>query len=326
MRPRVILVLAIATVVVGGILLVPTAYARLVVDGPAGAGATSPSPSAAAEPTAPPPPTLATAPVSVKVSNGFFSWALLDRKTGKISGAPNLTATNSTESMIKVWLVSDYLRRLGDKEPTTTRLKQASTAIRNSDDTAAQSLFLAGGGKPVIDRLVETCGLTDTKPGIPAGSNTVWWSYTKISAEDAVRMGECIKNGTAAGPKWTKWVLNEMAKVTGTTAAKDQQETKGGGRWGIIDGLPQEITDQGPISIKNGWTMIYADGMWHVNCLAVADKWVLAVLLRYPQKQGLDYGANVCASVATQLVTSQPGAALKVPRPVSTQANPARAS
>ena len=47
----------------------------------------------------------------------FFSWALLDRKTGKISGSPNMTATSSTESMIKAWIVSDYLRQLGDKEP-----------------------------------------------------------------------------------------------------------------------------------------------------------------------------------------------------------------
>jgi hypothetical protein len=332
MRPRVIMVLALATIVAGGVLLVPAAYARLNAD--ATTGAAGPAGTVAvAKLAAPPPPTLAAAPVSVKVANGFFSWALLDRKTGKISGAPNLSASNSTESMIKVWLVSDYLRRLGDKEPSATKLKQATNAIINSDDNAAQSLFQAGGGKPVIDRLVQICGLTDTKPAIPPGSNTVWWSYTKISAQDAVRMGECIKNGTAAGPKWTPWVLDQMTKVRGTTAAKDQQLTTGGGRWGIIDGLPPEIADQGPIAIKNGWTMIYADGLWHVNCLAVTDNWVLAVLLRYPQKQGLDYGANVCSSVATQLVTTQPGAALKVPVPISTKpakpaypANPAGAS
>ncbi|MEU7865091.1 hypothetical protein [Nonomuraea sp. NPDC049141] len=40
------------------------------------------------------------------------------------------------------------------------------------------------------------------------------------------------------------------------------------------------------------------------------------MMLRYPQKSGLTYGAQVCASVASQLVTPQPGAALKVPQPV----------
>lgn len=156
----------------------------------------------------------------MRIDKGFFSWALLDRGTGKISGAPNMTATNSTESMIKVWLVSDYLRRLGDKQPPAAKLKQASSAIINSDDTAAEALFQAGGGKPVIDRLISVCKLTNTQPVIPPGYKTVWWSYTKISAADAVRMGECIKNGTAAGPKWTTWVLEEMTKVQGSTAPR----------------------------------------------------------------------------------------------------------
>ncbi|HEY0700243.1 MAG TPA: hypothetical protein VGD43_20865 [Micromonospora sp.] len=307
MRPRVIMVLAILTIVLGGVLLVPAAYARLS-GGDGDDTEAEPKPEVVA---APPPPTLSAAKVSVSMKADFFSWALLDRKSGKISGAGNMTSTNSTESMIKVWLVSDYLRRLGDKEPSEQRLKQASTAIRDSNDNSAQSLYVAGGGSAVVKRMISMCGLTDTS----AAANG-WWSYTRISARDAVRLGECVKNGTAAGPKWTPWVLAEMTKVRGTTAAKDQHLKSGGGRWGIIDGLPGEILEQGPVSIKNGWTLIYADGNWHVNCLAVADDWVLAVLMRYPGGRGLDYGARVCASVASQLVTPQPGAALKVPRPL----------
>ncbi|GAB3852769.1 hypothetical protein GCM10029963_42910 [Micromonospora andamanensis] len=46
----------------------------------------------------------------------------------------------------------------------------------------------------------------------------------------------------------------------------------------------------------------------------MTEKWSLAVMLRYPQRSGLDYGADVCASVASQLVTPQPGGALKVPQ------------
>lgn len=330
MRPRVIMVLVLAAIVAGGVLLVPAAYARLDTDPVARLGTADAAHAtgtvgaagavAAAKLAAPVPPTLAAAPVTVKVDNGFFSWALLDRRTGSISGAPNRAATNSTESMIKTWLVSDYLRRLGGKSPPAAQLRNASLAIVDSDDNAAETLFRLGGGKPVIDRMITMCRLTDTEPVVPPGGRSVWWSYTEMSAQDAVRMGECVKNGTAAGPRWTRWVLDEMTKVRGTTAARDQRTTSGGGRWGIVDGLPEEITDQGPIAIKNGWTMIYADGLWHVNCLAVADNWVLAVLLRYPQRQGLDYGAGICASVATQLVTPQPGAALKVPVPVGRKA------
>ncbi|MDQ7908417.1 hypothetical protein RB614_28205 [Phytohabitans sp. ZYX-F-186] len=307
MRPRT-MGLAIAALVIGGgaLFAVPAATSRLGDDpttpaaSGAGAGGAVPSSSAtlpqSASPSASPEasvPTLAAGPVEVSI-DGFAAWALLDRQTGEIAGSDNMTETSSTESMIKVWLVSDYLRRTA--EPSAERLAQASTAIRDSDDDAAQSLYLAGGGDEVVQRMISMCGLTDTS--IPRSG---WWSYTQMSPRDAVRLGECVKNGTAAGPKWTAWVLKEMTLVRGTTAAEDQHETSGGGRWGIIDGLPDEIVQQG-VGIKNGWTSIWDDGNWHVNCLAVADDWVLAVMLRYPAEHGLDYGANVCRGITEQLV------------------------
>nr|MDT0661330.1 hypothetical protein [Micromonospora sp. DSM 115978] len=316
MRPRVIMAFAVAAILLGGVMLVPAAYARLSGD----VESVSLSSAAAEVPAravaAPPPPTLAVAPVKAEGMDGFFSWALLDRESGKISGAKNMAKTSSTESMIKIWLVSDYLRRLGDTEPSAERKKQASIAIRDSDDNAAESLYRLGGRDAVIDRMIKLCELTDTRPGSPTGSGSAWWSYTQMSPRDAVRLGECVKNGTAAGPKWTEWVLTEMAKVRGSTARKDQQRTRGGGRWGIIDGLPKEVLSQGPVAIKNGWTLINADGLWHLNCLAVTDDWVLAVMMRYRGGRGLDHGAGTCASVTTQLVTARPGAALKIPEPL----------
>jgi hypothetical protein len=320
MRPRVTMVLAIVAVLLGGVMLVPAAYARLSGDGTGGAGGGTAS-VAVPEPTTPPPPTLAAGPVSVNYKGEFFSWALMDRATGTISGSKNMASTSSTESMLKAWIISDYLRQLGDKEPSATLKKQASLAIRDSNDDAANKVYAAAGGSyrvaaggepgPVIKRAISICGLTDTKRGNVAGYEG-WWSFTRMSPRDAVRLGDCIADGKAAGPKWTKWVLDEMSKVSGTVKA--QKTRSGGGRWGIIDGLPAEIKAQGPVSIKNGWTPLNYDGNWHVNCLAVTGKWSLAVMLRYPQKSGLDYGAKVCASVATQLVTPQPGAALKVPQ------------
>ncbi|WP_433284518.1 hypothetical protein [Micromonospora sp. CA-244673] len=315
MRPRVTMVLAIVAVLLGGGMLVPAAYAKLSGgDGISGLGgigggvAQVPAPA----PTAPPEPTLAAGPVSVNFKGKFFSWALMDRKTGKISGAPNMASTNSTESMIKAWIVSDYLRNLRDKAPSATRKKQAETAIRDSNDISAEALYNAGGRRPVLERLIKMCKLTDTK----IEPTRAKWAYTQMSPRDAVRMGDCIGDGTAAGPKWTKWVLSEMANVRGSV--KDQKSTAvQGGHWGIVDGLPESITSQGPVSIKNGFTMLWADGQWHVNCLAVADDWTLAVMMRYPgagDTRTPSYGAKVCASVATQLVTPQPGAALKVPQ------------
>ncbi|HEU4421729.1 MAG TPA: hypothetical protein VFR67_04215 [Pilimelia sp.] len=311
MRPRVILVIALAAVVLGGTLVVSSALPMVSgedrIDRP-NTAATGSSQAPAPEPVPRPlvapeplPPTLAARPVSVKV-DGFYSWALLDRKSGRISGSKNITATNSTESMVKIWIVSDYLRRVAAKRqrPSSERLRQASTAIRDSNDNSAQSLYDAGGGNSVIRRMISVCDLTETT--VYSG----WWSRTQISARDAVRLGACVGDGRAAGPQWTAWVLREMRLVRGTTAKSDQRATSGGGRWGIIDGLPQEIIDQG-VGIKNGWTAIGADGKWHINCLAVAKEWVLAVLMRYPVTRGLPYGANVCKSVAEQLVV-QPAA------------------
>ncbi|MFD0784705.1 hypothetical protein ACFQZ8_12390 [Micromonospora azadirachtae] len=321
MRSRVTMVLAVAAVLLGSALIVPTAYARLSSGDGGSSGGGGGASVAAPAPTPPPPPTLAAGPVSVDFDGEFFSWALMDRKTGKISGSKNMASTSSTESMIKAWIVSDYLRQLDDKKPPADMLKAASLAIRDSNDDAANEVYYAAGGSyrvlpnsqpsPVIKRAISICGLTDTKRGnVPKFEG--YWSFTRMSPRDAVRLGDCIADGKAAGPKWTKWVLDEMSKVRGS--AKDQQEKSGGGKWGIIDGLPASIKSQGPVSIKNGWTPLNYDGNWHVNCLAVTDKWSLAVMLRYPQKEGLSYGAKACASVATQLVTPQPGAVLKVPQ------------
>jgi hypothetical protein len=260
----------------------------------------------------PPRPTLAARPVNVPV-DGFLAWALLDRTTGEIAGSDNLTATNSSESMIKVWIVADFLRRAAEQgaQPTPDELAQASAAIRDSNNAAAQALYVLGGRDEVVHRMVAMCQLTESTVGGPPQSQYHgWWSYTQISARDAVRLGECVKNGTAAGSRWTSWLLAEMAQVRGTAEPKDHQTPgQGGGRWGIIDGLPESILQQGPVAIKNGWTLLWADGMWHVNCLAVAERWVLAVLMRYPHTLGLQYGAAVCRSVTEQLAPPQPSSA-----------------
>ncbi|MEU5549111.1 hypothetical protein ABZ738_05025 [Micromonospora sp. NPDC047793] len=321
MRSRVIMVFAVTAVLLGGVMLVPAAYARL-----SGDEANAAQESVAAPPPAPPPPpTLAAGKVSVNFEGDFFSWALMDRESGKISGSKNMAATSSTESMIKAWIVADYLRQLGDEEPTAAQKKSASKAIRDSDDSSTNYIYRMAGGSyavpaggqpgPVIKRAISICDLTDTKRGNVKGYEG-WWSFTRMSPRDAVRLGDCIADGRAAGPKWTEWLLSEMSKVRGTTADKDQHEEKGwgGGRWGIIDGLPESITSQGPVGMKNGWTRLYYDRNWHVNCLAVTEKWSLAVMLRYSIAEKLDYGADVCASVAAQLVTPQPGGALKVPQ------------
>jgi hypothetical protein len=235
--------------------------------------------------------------VAASFSGEFLGWAMLDRTTGAVIGE-NLDQTSSTESMIKTWIVADHFRRAAAGKaggPTANEIKMATEAIKWSDDDAAQTLYERAGGNESIERMISMCGLTDT---------TVyddWWSRTQMSPRDAVRLGECLANGTAAGPAWTPWLLQQMREVSGSTAPSEQESTRGGGRWGIIDGVP--ATQEGTVAIKNGWTSYRSDGNWHLNCLAVTDTWAMSVMMRYPSSQGLDYGAGVCESIAAQLLT-----------------------
>src|SRR4051794_1831990 len=51
-----------------------------------------------------PPPLLQPRPVAFTEPAAFHSWALLNTRTGAISGSGNITETNDTVSMIKAWL------------------------------------------------------------------------------------------------------------------------------------------------------------------------------------------------------------------------------
>ncbi|MCW2640268.1 MAG: hypothetical protein JWP76_2574 [Dactylosporangium sp.] len=259
---------------------VPGSWARFTQDTRFGPDATAAGP----QPTLgmagqPAPPLLSPGRVNVSVQ-GFYSWALLDRKTGNISGSANFAnATNSTESMIKVWIAADYLRRLSDEKPSQDRLGELTRMIRDSDNSAAEDIYQIDGADSVVQRMISICGLSETS------ASEGWWSRTEVSARDSVRLGVCVTDGRAAGPKWTSWILGEMRQV------------RGEGRFGIIDALPDNVAAR--IPIKNGWTVIGDE--WHVNCLAVVDRYVLAVLTRYPESLGLSYGADICRSVTAQL-------------------------
>lgn len=300
---------AVTTIMVGSVTAVSIGLAGgprddfALHDRPAPAEARAPAavvaapPPSAAEPRPREPGLDLAAEVSVDI-DGFLSWAVLDRRTGERAGA-NQRRTTTTESMIKIWLAADLLRResRGDREPGEQWLAEARRAIRVSHNGAAERLYQAGGRNAVVERMIESCGLQDTR-GYPG-----YWSRTLISARDAVRLGECVADGTAAGKEFTGWVLKQMRQVRGGTNPSDQPMDGGGegGYWGIVDGLPPEVLDDG-VAIKNGWTALSRTGNWHVNCLAVTDNWVMAVLMQYPAGRSLDYGAQRCARVAAQLV------------------------
>ncbi|MFD0595478.1 hypothetical protein ACFQZ4_26745 [Catellatospora coxensis] len=132
--------------------------------------------------------------VTVKTS-AWWSWALMDRKTGKIVGSKNLNQTNMTASMIKAWLAADYLRRAAEagQTPSSTRMNEIRTMIRDSANGPASTLYAELGRSATIARLIDVCGLTDSKAGDG-------WSTTRLSARDTCRIAHAIGTGRAAAP------------------------------------------------------------------------------------------------------------------------------
>jgi hypothetical protein len=152
-----------------------------------------------------------------------------------------------------------------------------STIIRDSANEPSWEIYRQLGREDSIQRMISLCGLTDSSPGEDL-------SMTLISARDTVRLGQCLADGTAAGP-WTSWLLDEMRAVRGT------------GDFGIRKVFP----DGERIAIKNGWETRANLGEWNVNCLAIAEAWTLSVLTRYSLDLPLDHGAQAIERLALDL-------------------------
>lgn len=226
------------------------------------------------------------APTTEPAATEFYSWALLNRRTGRVIGSANATTgTSSTESMIKAWIGADYLMglRARGSQPSQFERQSIHDMIHLSDDDAAERLYRARDGNDVIRRLIATCGLTNTH--VFSG----WWSKTEMSARDAAMMGSCIADAQPAGPAFTKLLLTEMRTVDPSNA------------FGISEA---SVLRGRAVAVKNGWTA-RATGNWHLNCLALWDTWSLAVQTRYPHRLGQDYGAAICRSVTEQLFAPQ---------------------
>jgi hypothetical protein len=260
---------------------------RLLPGGPFAAHATArwmPPPSASPSHTP-----LPLQPAEVRLdAEGWWSWAMLDTRTGELSGSANMAETSTTASMIKAWIVADYLRRTGEanETPSSSRLQELSAIIRDSNNEYASELFQEVGRRMSVERLVKICGLTDSGPAVDGS-----WSRIEMSARDTARMGACIADGRAAGPWWTDWLLEEMRQVRGV------------GDFGLRKAFPAD--EQADIAIKNGWIERSQEREYHVNCLAIGDGWTMGVMLRYPfGVGGYEYGMRNCEEIAAQLIVA----------------------
>jgi hypothetical protein len=250
------------------------------------AGVTSPSP--ARQPAGPAGAARAVSPPGPpwQPSGEFVGWAILDLATGTITGSDNMAEVSTTASLIKAWIVADYLRLAAEAgwRPGGQRLDQLEVIIRDSNNEYAKTVFDELGAHESIERLITICRLTDSRP------YQDFWSNTQLSPRDTARMGACIADGRAAGRAWTDWLLAQMRAVRGV------------GDFGIRQAFPPD--ERSAIATKNGWIKRDYDLSWHVNCLAIGDGWTMGVMLRYPLRSGYDlgyeHGAALCQSLAAE--------------------------
>lgn len=208
----------------------------------------------------------------------WVSWAVLDRASGVFAGSNNWRQPTYLMSMIKPWIAADWLNQ--HPKPSSSVLKELSKMIIDSDDQIARKYF---NEQESWDRFTKLCGISD----LVARS---WsWSLTEMSARDAVLYADCIYSGKATSKKWTDWIVDKMKNV------------RGDGDFGVRE-LFQKRTD---VATKNGW--YFWEGRWYVNCMAVTDKWAMAVLQQWPYKggdlkHGISLANTVCKSVADQVL------------------------
>ncbi len=276
----------LVTLVAGAPLLIKQASVNAnrewVDPGESAATTASESPEAQPSPT-PPAFDLATVDATKLVSvtaAGWHSWALMDRATGAIIGSPNYNQTNRACSMIKTWIAADYLGQA--KTPTKTRLDQITIMIRDSDSVTADSIMNELGRTTSFNRMRAVCKTTEFTPG-----NS--WSKAVISARDTCRLADTVAAAKVANQEWTNWLLDLMRNVRR-------------GTWGVRMAFPAAV--QAKMAIKNGWDTTSAKSEYHANCLAVTDRWSMAVLTRYPLSVKADesHGAAIAESIAKQLL------------------------
>lgn len=220
----------------------------------------------------------------------WYAWQWVNLTTGERYGSANAaTETNNSESMIKAWIGADYLTRV---EKTGKRLTEADKAliaamIRESDDQAAQTLWLRGGRDEVIQRAIDECGLTGTSV------YPDWWSKTQITAADSTTLMSCILDRAKTSPL-VAWMVDLMRDVEPSNA------------FGIAEVLA-EVDSAARPAVKNGWTAHGATNQWNLNCLAQwrptgsDDAIALAILTRYPADLGQGYGEQLCRDITRQL-------------------------
>lgn len=221
---------------------------------------------------------------------GTAEIAIADLSAGVVSGVGDQAPLRSA-SIIKVAVALAALRdaERNLRELTGSERAALDAAIRTSDNDATTYLWNRSGGARGLVETAAAAGLQSTSPD-PGGA----WGFTLTTARDQAQLLWSLYSGQLVNASHTEVLIGLMRGV-----APEQ-------RWGLAAGAP---TTWRP-AIKNGWYPDTDEPVWRVHCLAIFDDVALArsfaaaVLTRYPQDLGIEYGKQTCQDVAAHLTNS----------------------
>ncbi|MEU5991220.1 hypothetical protein ABZ806_19815 [Spirillospora sp. NPDC047418] len=175
------------------------------------------------------------APV-VRVPEGVrASYAVFDRKAGRVVLEREPRRTFRSASVVKILIALDFLER--------HRASAADRALlvpmlRSSDDHAATEFWRRGGQGKIIERMVRRVGLAETAP--PPADKPGFWGYTALSAGDVVRTYRYLLDEAPKAHR--EFVLGQLRRST--PCGKDGFDQ--------TFGIPRVV--KGPRAVKQGWS------------------------------------------------------------------------
>ena len=170
------------------------------------------------------------------------------------------------------------------RTPTGDEMNLVTAMIEQSDNDAAQSLFLEEGGAAAIQGYMQSLDIGGLAVNLDA------WGFSTLTPLTMVHLLDALHEGTTLNPQDRALALNLMENVE-----SDQRN-------GVGDTAPAGAT----VAMKDGWVP-GPDGMWVANSSGIvqagSETYIVAVYSQHLDSldSGWEIARHVCSAVAQAL-------------------------
>ncbi|MCI2423496.1 hypothetical protein MOQ72_39420 [Saccharopolyspora sp. K220] len=173
------------------------------------------------------------APISDDVTAAYV---VVDVESGETALKHHEHDKFRSASLVKLLIAIDYLEALNGGEIPAEDRALLEPMLRSSNDDAASALWVRGGQKAIVDRMVAKIGLVDTAAPVDEGM----WGYTALSASDVAKIYQYILHDAA--PEVREFMLTNLHAHTKCADDKFDQSF----------GIPSAVDEPG--AVKQGWS------------------------------------------------------------------------